>query len=106
VTLLGDAAHPMLPHAGQGAAQALEDAVTMARALRAERPLEASLRRYEKVRSGRTSTVVHVAKRNAQLGSVSSALGCWLRDTALILVPSGLILRHLVSMRRPPPVEE
>jgi 2-polyprenyl-6-methoxyphenol hydroxylase-like FAD-dependent oxidoreductase len=106
VTLLGDAAHPMLPHAGQGAAQALEDAVTLARALRAERPLEASLRRYEKVRSGRTSTVVRVAKRNAQLGSVSSALGCWLRDTALTLVPSGLILRHLVSMGRPPPVEE
>jgi 2-polyprenyl-6-methoxyphenol hydroxylase-like FAD-dependent oxidoreductase len=95
----------MLPHAGQGAAQALEDAVTLARALRAERPLEASLRRYEKIRSGRTSTVVRVAKRNAQLGSVSSALGCWLRNTALILVPRGLILRHLVSMGRPPPVE-
>jgi 2-polyprenyl-6-methoxyphenol hydroxylase-like FAD-dependent oxidoreductase len=68
VTLLGDAAHPMLPHAGQGAAQALEDAVALARALRAERPLEVSLRRYEKVRSGRTSTIVRVAKRNAQLG--------------------------------------
>ena len=29
VTLLGDAAHPMLPHTGQGAAQALEDAVAL-----------------------------------------------------------------------------
>jgi hypothetical protein len=57
-------------------------------------------------RSGRTSIVVRVAKRNAQLGSVSSALGCWLRNTAWTLVPSGLILRHLVSMGRPPPVEE
>jgi 2-polyprenyl-6-methoxyphenol hydroxylase-like FAD-dependent oxidoreductase len=29
VTLLGDAAHPLLPHTGQGAAQALEDAVAL-----------------------------------------------------------------------------
>jgi hypothetical protein len=49
---------------------------------------------------------VRVAKRNAQLSSVSSTLGCWLRDTAMTLVPSGLILRHLVSMGRPPPVED
>ena len=28
-TLLGDAAHPVLPHTGQGAAQALEDAVAL-----------------------------------------------------------------------------
>ena len=30
LTLLGDAAHPMLPHSGQGANQAIEDAVTLA----------------------------------------------------------------------------
>ena len=29
VTLIGDAAHPMLPHTGQGAAQAIVDAVTL-----------------------------------------------------------------------------
>ncbi len=33
VTLLGDAAHPMLPHTGQGAGQALEDAVALGLAL-------------------------------------------------------------------------
>ncbi|HEY1306049.1 MAG TPA: hypothetical protein VGF24_20990 [Vicinamibacterales bacterium] len=34
ITLLGSAAHPMLRHAGQGAAQALEDAVALGLALR------------------------------------------------------------------------
>ena len=33
LTLLGDAAHPMLPHAGQGANQAIEDAVAVAAVL-------------------------------------------------------------------------
>ena len=33
LTLLGDAAHPMLPHSGQGANQAIEDAVTLAAVL-------------------------------------------------------------------------
>ena len=39
LTLLGDAAHPMLPHVGQGANQAIEDAVALAAVLRrADRP--------------------------------------------------------------------
>jgi 2-polyprenyl-6-methoxyphenol hydroxylase-like FAD-dependent oxidoreductase len=46
VTLLGDAAHPMLPHAGQGAAQALEDAVALGLAIGAGGDLESALRRY------------------------------------------------------------
>ena len=37
VTLLGDAAHPMLPFMGQGAAQSIEDAFVLARCLAADR---------------------------------------------------------------------
>ena len=47
VTLLGDAAHPMLPHTGQGAAQALEDAVALGIVLSGTGSIEEGLRKYQ-----------------------------------------------------------
>lgn len=56
VTLLGDAAHAMLPFMGQGAATAIEDGMVLARALAAFPPAEA-LARYEAARRDRTAMV-------------------------------------------------
>ncbi|WP_020659349.1 FAD-dependent monooxygenase [Amycolatopsis benzoatilytica] len=56
VVLLGDAAHAMLPHHGQGANQTIEDAVTLAECL-ARQTLLSALDRYEKLRRGRTRAV-------------------------------------------------
>jgi 2-polyprenyl-6-methoxyphenol hydroxylase-like FAD-dependent oxidoreductase len=47
VTLLGDVAHPMTPNLGQGACQALEDAVVLASCLDGATNLAAALRAYE-----------------------------------------------------------
>ena len=55
VTLLGDAAHPMLPFLGQGAAMAMEDAVVLARALSGSEPIERALQSYETARRTRTA---------------------------------------------------
>jgi 2-polyprenyl-6-methoxyphenol hydroxylase-like FAD-dependent oxidoreductase len=104
VTLLGDAAHPMLPHAGQGAAQALEDAVALGVALRDaadSSSIDAALRRYERVRAARTRTIVELARRNARVGSIRSAAGCWLRDQAIRFIPQSLILKSLVALGKP-----
>ncbi|GIW07929.1 MAG: monooxygenase [Dehalococcoidia bacterium] len=54
VTLLGDAAHPMLPFMGQGAAMAIEDAIVLARCLEAMSTVPAALERYESLRKERT----------------------------------------------------
>jgi len=58
VTLLGDAAHPMLPFLSQGAAMAIEDAYVLAAALAAwPDNLALALQRYEQERLPRTSRV-------------------------------------------------
>jgi salicylate hydroxylase len=66
VTLLGDAAHPMLPFLAQGAAMAIEDAAVLARELVRAPPGDsgAALRRYEAARRPRTARVQHAARRN------------------------------------------
>lgn len=62
VTLVGDAAHPMLPFLGQGAAMAIEDGVLLARALSTaldkELGVEAGLACYERLRHGRACNTV------------------------------------------------
>ncbi|MFD0265984.1 FAD-dependent monooxygenase [Streptomyces sp. NPDC127106] len=70
VTLLGDAAHPMLPHHGQGANQAIEDGVALALCLDEEVDagadgIAAALRRYESVRRPHT-TRVQLGSRTGQ----------------------------------------
>ena len=58
VTLLGDAAHPMLPFLSQGAAMAIEDGTVLAAALQAHgADIPAALAQYEALRKPRTSRV-------------------------------------------------
>ncbi|HEX5107922.1 MAG TPA: NAD(P)/FAD-dependent oxidoreductase [Vicinamibacterales bacterium] len=101
VTLLGDAAHPMLPHAGQGAAQALEDAVALGRLLGQSDEPQIALREYERLRSARTGAIVRLARRNARLGSFENVVARTLRDWMIRLIPERTILRSLVAMGRP-----
>jgi salicylate hydroxylase len=74
VTLLGDAAHAMLPYLAQGAAMAIEDAAVLARRL-AEMPDHApdAMRRYEQQRRRRTARVQRAARRNGALYHLGGA---------------------------------
>jgi len=73
VTLLGDAAHPMLQYLAQGACMALEDAVTLGKALRREgRDIGRAFTRYQEARVARTARVVLMTR---EMGRIYHAKG-------------------------------
>lgn len=67
LTLLGDAAHPVLPFMAQGAAMAIEDGLALADAYRTDGPIETRLARYESHRLARVRHVQQASARNARL---------------------------------------
>ena len=77
LALLGDAAHAMLPHVGQGANQAIEDGVALAVFLEGRNSAEIpdALRQYEAFRRERTDTVQAEARtQGLRLDSKSGSL--------------------------------
>lgn len=64
LTLLGDAAHPMLPHVGQGANQAIEDAVALATLLARTDSVFDALKLYERVRRPHAARVQQWSRAN------------------------------------------
>lgn len=67
VTLLGDAAHPMLVSLGQGAAMAVEDAAVLAQQVAAHPDVEQGLRGYEAARIPRTRIMVDASYALSQV---------------------------------------
>jgi 2-polyprenyl-6-methoxyphenol hydroxylase-like FAD-dependent oxidoreductase len=90
VTLLGDAAHPMTPDLSQGAAQALEDAVVLAAALRDAGDPVVGLRAYEAARRRRTAPIVKRSRAAGRLAQSSGRLGASFRDLLIGSLPNRL----------------
>jgi 2-polyprenyl-6-methoxyphenol hydroxylase-like FAD-dependent oxidoreductase len=94
VTLLGDAAHAMTFNVGQGACQAVEDAVTLAKCLKATPDVPAALREYETRRIPRTTSYVNLARRIGAMGRWEHPLACAARDRLMRLTFGGPALRQ------------
>ncbi len=85
LTLLGDAAHPMLPHLGQGANQSIEDGMALATILaQADRSaVPAALLAYERLRRERVADVQSGARKNG-LRVDSAVADLKVRDAELV----------------------
>lgn len=96
ITLLGDAAHPMLPFMAQGAAMAVEDGWVLAHALSIHRDnIPEALQHYEILRKPRATQIQKISKHNAELYH-ASGLGAGLRNTKLAI---GGLLPSIIEAR-------
>ena len=100
VTLLGDAAHPLLPHTGQGAAQAIVDGVALGRALTGDVAIERALRAYERQRRDKTATLLARGRRTARMMRTTNPVACYMREVAVRLMPVTSITKVLVAINR------
>ncbi|WP_197374912.1 FAD-dependent monooxygenase [Mycolicibacterium baixiangningiae] len=98
VTLVGDAAHPMRPHLGQGGCQGLEDAAILARLVAQVDDLPTAFARFARFRRPRVRALVRESQLigrviNLRAGGLSA-----LASRATVLVPEAVIGRHLAAI--------
>jgi 2-polyprenyl-6-methoxyphenol hydroxylase-like FAD-dependent oxidoreductase len=103
VTLLGDAAHAMTPNKGQGACQAIEDALVLSRQLAGEPDVARALRAYEDARRRRTAGFQRESRMIGSLGRWRTRVACGVRDRIIRASFDGMgQRRHELEMRTAP----
>ncbi|MFS0555244.1 FAD-dependent monooxygenase [Brevibacillus sp. 179-C9.3 HS] len=96
VTLVGDAAHPMLPNLGQGAGQGMEDALVLARSLaEAETDPARALRMYEEQRMKRANAIVKGSRLMGAVTQWENPLAIAARNFMLKTVPARIQSKRL-----------
>jgi 2-polyprenyl-6-methoxyphenol hydroxylase-like FAD-dependent oxidoreductase len=94
LVLAGDAAHAMTPNLGQGAGQALEDAVVLGAVMASGNGLVG----YDRQRRRRTQMITRRSRRIGAAAQWASPAAVHLRDTALRLLPPSSFTRSLAPV--------
>ena len=100
VTLLGDAAHPLLPHTGQGAAQAMVDAVTLGKSLTQNADVVQALRADENERREKTAALLAQGRRTARIMRTTSPVACYMRDVVVRMIPVKTMVKLIATLNR------
>ncbi|MGX1779370.1 FAD-dependent monooxygenase [Nocardia brasiliensis] len=93
VTLLGDAAHPMLTSLSQGAGSAIEDGYVLAQSLAGATDIVAALRDYETKRIPRTKQLVADSRRLSMTEQLANPVAVGARDLVLRYAPASVVKR-------------
>ncbi len=96
VTLLGDAAHPMVPFQAQGAAMSIEDAYVLAQCLQRHPKIETAFQQYENLRYQRATKMQKTSRKNADIFH-ASGLKAIARDFVFKIV--GAIAPNLMNLK-------
>ncbi len=96
VTLLGDAAHAMTPNLGQGACQAIEDAVELGECLNKDTDIVAALKHYETRRAKRTNRIALLARLIGQVVQLENPAASGVRNAIMKSIPVSLEVKRLM----------
>jgi 2-polyprenyl-6-methoxyphenol hydroxylase-like FAD-dependent oxidoreductase len=88
IVLIGDAAHATTPNMGQGACQAIEDAIVMAQCLSANADYEKAFVAFEKRRLVRTKWITQTSEKIGRMAQLENRLLISLRNTLLRFLPA------------------
>jgi 2-polyprenyl-6-methoxyphenol hydroxylase-like FAD-dependent oxidoreductase len=98
VLVVGDAAHPMRPHLGQGGCQGLEDAAILARFTDGADDLAAAFTRFAAFRRPRVRSLVRESALIGRIVNLRPAFLSALASRASVLGPEALVTRHLATV--------
>ncbi|WP_328358317.1 FAD-dependent oxidoreductase [Mycobacterium sp. NBC_00419] len=98
VALVGDAAHPMRPHLGQGGCQALEDAAVLGAFVGLHPDLPRAFASYAAFRRHRVAALVRESRTIGRIVNLRPAALSGALSRATVLLPEFLVTRHLATI--------
>jgi 2-polyprenyl-6-methoxyphenol hydroxylase-like FAD-dependent oxidoreductase len=98
IVVVGDAAHPMRPHLGQGGCQGLEDAAILARFVDGADDLPGAFGRFAAFRRPRVRSLVRESKLIGQIVNLRPAFLSALASRATVLSGETMMTRHLATV--------
>ncbi len=90
IVLIGDAAHATTPNLGQGACQAIEDAVILGEMMKKNADIRTAFLQFEQKRLGRTRYIVNTSRRLGELAQTSNSFAASLRNFFFRLIPESV----------------